>query len=354
MTGIELPEAGTYRVEVQSFAGASGGEYALAIESGAVHIAPSGEVAQALPSDGGTATVPVELNAGSSQAYVFTITEGDSLTVTTTAPELVIDIYSPSGLDIPLASGDPLLVPASDTFVMVIYARADTSGELTVNLGETVQEVVVVEQGEVAPDVSVRGTLAANEVQTYTFIPMLGGDYTVSLTSEDADKRYDPYLIVRNAAGEVIGSDDDSGGEFNALLEGLTLVGGEAITVEVHSFADQSSGDYLLVVVTDHVEQPPLIEGGELALDESATHTLELPGQQAEFTFTVAEAGLFNATLEGLKLPIVDIFDEDNTLVARGTGSIKDQMLEAGTYRVVVYDRLNRPGDFTLTMEVAE
>jgi hypothetical protein len=89
-------------------------------------------------------------------------------------------------------------------------------------------------------------------------------------------------------------------------------------------------------------------------LGQDLSSTLEFPSQQAEYSLDVAEAGLFNISVDGLKLPIIDIFDENDALVARGTASIKDQMLEAGTYRVLVYDRLNRTGDFTISTEEAQ
>ena len=168
------------------------------------------------------------------------------------------------------------------------------------------------------------------------------------------NKRYDPFIVLRDAAGNIFAEDDDSGGEFNALLENLTLIGDESVTIEVRSFADQSSGDYVLVVVSESVEEPPLIEGGTLTLGESASNALEFPGQQAEYSLDVAEAGQFNLSVDGLKLPIIDILDANDTLVARGTASIKDQMLEAGTYRVMIYDRLNQTGGFTLSVEAAE
>jgi hypothetical protein len=208
--------------------------------------------------------------------------------------------------------------------------------------------------GNAAADVPIRESLTENQMHTWIFTPMLDGEYTFSLSSEDADKRYDPFLVLRDAAGTILAQDDDSGGDFNALVEGLSLPGGQAVTVEVHSFAEQSSGDYLFVVVTDRVEEPPIIAGGPLVLGQDLSSTLEFPSQQAEYSLDVAEAGLFNISVDGLKLPIIDIFDENDALVARGTASIKDQMLEAGTYRVLVYDRLNRTGDFTISTEEAQ
>ena len=187
LVGVELPEEGTYRLEVQSFAGASSGDYVLALESGAVHIAPSGEMAQTLPTDSGSAAISIDLSAGESQAFVFSAAEGESLTVTSTASDLTVDLYSPSGLDQPLVSGEAATLAANDTYVIVLFASADTTDELQVILGEMVHELVIIEQGEIAADVPIRGTLGENEIQTWTFVPVMGGDYTFSLSSEDAE-----------------------------------------------------------------------------------------------------------------------------------------------------------------------
>lgn len=360
LVGAVMPVSGTYKVTVQSFAGTDSGDFLLALERGAVLFSPSGDIAQSLPFDGETAALGIELGAGKAVTYTFTAVAGQSLTINMATGTVGADLYGGEGaIEESLPLNTPFELPADGLYGLVLYSESGGGDALQVTLtsgaAPTAEPppLVITAKGEVAVDVPVRGTLQPNEVHTWTFFPLLDGEYSFLLNSEDASKRYDPALVILDAAGTVLGQDDDSGGEFNALVQNISLLSGQPVTIEVHSFADQSGGDYLLAVISETVVEPSIVQGGELQLGVAASGALEIPGQQAEFSFTVAAGGVFDFSLDGLKLPYIDLYDAENRLIGRGAAAVKGQALEEGTYRVVIYDRLNRSGEFTLIVEEA-
>ncbi|NJL94690.1 MAG: hypothetical protein HC915_13685 [Anaerolineae bacterium] len=152
----------------------------------------------------------------------------------------------------------------------------------------------------------------------------------------------------------MLAEDDDSGGAFNALVSSLTLAAGQTVTLEVSSFAGQSGGDYLLVIVPEALESADPIEGGALAVGEAVEGELRAAGQLAEYSLSLDEAATLTLTVEGLAVPTLDVLDADGALVARGAVKLEALKLDPGTYTVRVYDRLNRTGTFTLTITSAE
>jgi hypothetical protein len=350
LVGIELPEDGTYRIEVSSFDNLGGGDFVLVLDAGTVYFSPAGDPAQALVFENEVAT----LTTSGGDLYQFETVAGQTLSMNTAnPPDGFLALYSADGTveDI-LSTDSPHTIPTDGTYLL--YAVSSGDFELSLTSPVVVPEITVVAGDEVAVDVPVRGSVDANQVQTWTFKPVLDGVYTFLLNSADPAERYDPYLVLKDAAGNVLGQDDDSGGNFNALIEGVSLTGGTAVTLEVGSFAGQIGGDFVLAVVSESVVEPPLIEGGELAIGQAASNTLAMPSQQAQFSWNVPADGVFTLTLDGLKLPYIDVYAQDGELVGRGVARIDRLKLAAGSYRVVVYDRLNRTGDFTLTVETAE
>ncbi|MCL4877401.1 MAG: pre-peptidase C-terminal domain-containing protein [Anaerolineae bacterium] len=352
LVGFELPESGTYQVNVQNFAGASGSSFNLALQSGAVYLSPNGETAESLPLVDGQAALSLTLDAGKSRLYSFEAAQDNIFTVTTSGA-VSVEVYTAEGIDQVLQNGE-LIIPADGMYLLVAYALEPASAEIQISLfEEVVVTPVKTAGGLLAPDAPIRDTLQLGEQKQWTFAPLFSGDYSFVLNSEDVSGRFDPYLVVLDVEGNVIAEDDDSGGNFNAQISNLPVTGGTKLILEVRSFDNLSAGDYTLVVVTENLAEVSALEGGEIAVGDVRLNQLQA-GQQAEFTLSVEKTSLVNITVDGLTLPYMDVYTETGELVTRGAGSVKGLSLDAGTYRLVVYDRLNRGGNFSVRVNASE
>jgi hypothetical protein len=73
-----------------------------------------------------------------------------------------------------------------------------------------------------------------------------GGTLTISLDSIDVD----PFVAVLEEDLTVVATDDDSGGNFNALISDLLLAPGDYLIAANH-FSDGVTGDYTLTLVPE-------------------------------------------------------------------------------------------------------
>ena len=96
----------------------------------------------------------------------------------------------------------------------------------------------------------------ATPLMRYSFSGRAGQRISVRLRSDD----FDPYLLIEDAAGDTVASDDDGDGGLNALLEDFTLPQDGTYSIVVssweHLHVDDAlaSGDFTLAVWGDAIE----------------------------------------------------------------------------------------------------
>jgi hypothetical protein len=373
--GLTLPDTGDYTLVVSSFDGQTGGTFSLVALEGDTAISPSMEAVSPLILD---TPVEVLLGPNETRVYEFAGQAEQELTLRYQVSgdggmgiyDLDSELEEPIDPDLDYA----LLIPSDDRYFLIVYAIGETTVNFQASLsgGEiptpdtpvaTETPAPVVEVTPEAPSQSQAGLLLAdtprranvqrNQIQTWVFSPFLEGSYNFILNSEDPAGEFDPYLRILDVEGNVLAEDDDSGGNFNALVSGLALTANQTVLVEVRSFADQKGGDYFLIVVSQGgAAEPAIITGGAVLPGFPVENTLVQLRQQAEYTLILDKDGAYDFSLTGLKLPYLDIYDSTGTLIARGAGGLTAQELAAGQYRVVIFDRLNRTGSFRL--EVSE
>lgn len=377
LIGITLPESGTYRVVITSFAGVGAGDFVITLANGAFYLTPDGQTAQLIDLSSGSAVLTATLEGGATELYQFEAAQGQFLTVETASTDIGLYLYTPLNTgETQLESGTPTEIPETGTYLLLLYSPAGET--VDVEVGVSGDAVATTPQTDATPvpstntttspipdgatviagstlqaDTPVRGFINANEIQTWTFTPALTGEYSFVLNSDDRSGRYDPYLRILDANGAVLAEDDDSGGEFDAFIANLNLQANQPITIEVRGFAETSGGTFLLAVVTETTEAPPAIAGGVVIPGLYLDNALLLRGQQAEFNLIIQTDGVYNVAVNGLKLPYLDIYDAEGTLITRGAGIIPAQPLLAGNYRLVIYDRLGRTGSFRLSVAEA-
>jgi len=116
----------------------------------------------------------------------------------------------------------------------IILAEVDTRGEGVLTVSPSTQLTYTID-----------GTILRNVVrETYfSFTPDTTGTWIFS-TSQNGNS--DPYLWIMDSNGNIIASDDDSGGSLNAFIK-IELTAGETYTLRA-GFFGESEGQYLLTI----------------------------------------------------------------------------------------------------------
>jgi hypothetical protein len=143
----------------------------------------------------------------------------------------------------------------------------------------------VVAQAELDLGTTISGELETGESDPYTFEAEAGTTINISLTSDD----FDPYLTLTGTDGGEIATDDDSGGDRNALIVNLTLPETGTYTVVAASFNDQGEGTYKLALTQVVVES--------IAYGETITEDPAQGVPVTEYTFSGAATDQILVTL---------------------------------------------------------
>lgn len=84
--------------------------------------------------------------------------------------------------------------------------------------------------------------------QEHSFAFLPGRSYTIELNSDRGGSWFDPYLYLVDGMGQVVRSDDDSGGDLNARITGFVPSAGMNYRIIVSSFARGATGGYRLLI----------------------------------------------------------------------------------------------------------
>lgn len=99
--------------------------------------------------------------------------------------------------------------------------------------------------GPIAIDQTVFGAIdRGGDSDDWTFEASAG--QVVSVRAFDLSGALDPALELRDADGTIVAFDDDSGGDLNPLIDGVTLEAAGTYTIRVRSFSETATGSYRL------------------------------------------------------------------------------------------------------------
>lgn len=240
---VNIPADGTYTIVVTSFSGEPEGAFELSLTAVEISSIAVGDIV-----DGVANGVPVtyELALEEDNAIIIELVSPDFDTLLTVrnadGGTVVQDDDSGVNLNsflifVPPTTGDYTITANS------FGGAPDGSFTLSITVPETVATLVNTETEEVIEGGFVSGELG-KETASFTFDAVADADYIMILNSD----AFDPLVRLNDAAGNEIASDDDSGGNFNALLE---FTPSEAGTYEivVTSFDGTGTGAYDLTVV---------------------------------------------------------------------------------------------------------
>jgi len=203
---LTLEETGTFTINARAFGSSSEGAYTLSLEVAASNVIAYGE------------TVEAELFPGGN-LYSFDAQAGEFITILMTSEDFdtYLELYDPSG-DM-LATDDDSAgdLDSLITFTIqsdgrfVIMARAlSISGNGDFEISVTWATDTMIEYGQ-----TVEAELQIASGDRYAFTAVDGNTVRISLVSED----FDTFLELFNIQGELLASDDDSGGNLDSLIE---------------------------------------------------------------------------------------------------------------------------------------
>ncbi len=233
---------------------------------------------------------------------------------------------------------------------------------------------------------SIEGTVTADaEATAYSFEGSAGQRVTIDLTSS----AFDSYLTLRNEAGDDLISDDDSGGNLNALIEDFELPENGIYTILVGSYGGSVEGAFSLSVQEPGAGTEPTVEatpgstptmiptpenpvtpeppvGDSVLITIGETTSAAIPdgAGSATFVFDGVANQLVTITLEANGFDAyVQLLDGDGQVVAEdddSAGNLNAQITDAalpadGRYSIIASSFSgSASGDFTLTLGEAD
>lgn len=140
--------------------------------------------------------------------------------------------------------------------------------------------------GYVTYNRDISGTLSGpSEVDVYYFNTNSGDTVTISMVKTTSTSNLDSFIELKNAEGNLVGSNDDSGGDRNALLT-VTLSTTGTYYLYVHSYNYASAGDYMLRLSAAPGAE---ISAGWIALDSTKTEHIDPSNERHLYHFSVGD-----------------------------------------------------------------
>lgn len=220
-----------------------------------------------------------------------------------------------------------------------------------------------VEGGEIALGDTVTGEISDGTRVQYEFTAEENVAIDISVTG--VEEELDTVLRIYVAGNEDPAvENDDFGGGVGSGFSGLEIPADLPLIIEVAGFNDAQTGEFELSIGEFAPPEITLEEGGEIALGEQVTGTLE-EGLRVRYTFTPEEDGLVNISLgddlfvldtylrvylEGEEEPIAE--NDDIEPGVQTNSFIEDLEVTAGQTLIIEVGGFNDTavGDYTLTL----
>lgn len=203
----------------------------------------------------------------------------------------------------------------------------------------------------------------------FVFSGSAGEVFTITLTSDD----FDTFLTLQDTAGNVLATDDDRAGNFNARIEAFALPADGDYTILAGSYNGAGVGDFTLTLARAEIQTsptptaaPPTPEapGARLEIGATAAGTLTSAGPVERYTFEGRAGLVVTITLASTDFDAYLILENaegvalaaDDDSAGGSDARIAAFALPAdGLYTIVAGSYTNMGvGDFTLTLEALE
>jgi hypothetical protein len=334
---LRLDRSGTYYIHVSLYEGE--GDYQLSL---AVADEPSGggEIAYGESVEG-------TLYGGGAHEYQFRGESGDAISIGMSAFGSELDCYlellSPEGDTLAYdddsgGSVDALIeyfvLPADGLYRIIASDISGEAGEYELFL--RIAQLSI--EGTLVPDQTVSAALERGSRHHWLFDGEAGDFVTISMDALAKD--LDVYLEVYAPNGELMATDDDSGGDSNAAIIELELTDTGPHRVVARGYNDEQAGAYELTL-----EMVELTIQGTLVPDLPVTARVE-PGQRHNWLFEGQEGEVVSISMTAMETGLdsfLELFAPGGEQVATDDDSGGDSdaaildfhLPAAGTYRVI-------------------
>ena len=238
--GWRVPANGEYAIRVGGFGEEDGGPYTLMLVSGNTFVAPEawqqGTIVPGQPFEGrfdspaASHIWAVEAPAGYFSLEADTSQEGF----------LWVEVFDTEGEQFTAVEvGFPFELTEGQYYIVV----NGTEGQ-AYRLTFAPSEPPEANAGSIEIGQTIEQTLDAGAEDEWTFTGRAGQQISVTIQAE-----FDTVLTLRDADGNEVAFDDDSGEGLNSLLEGVILPNDGTYTIVVGSFAGRSGGAYTLTLI---------------------------------------------------------------------------------------------------------
>ena len=203
---------------------------------------------------------------------------------------------------------------------------------------QTPQPVVEKERGELAMDENREATLEGGTVDVWTFDNP--GNTLVNVDLQPKDALLDPYLVVKDAEGNIVAANDDrSSRGRGAGIEGLWLSKPGLYHFEVH--AKSGAGDYDLSLSSAKEEALQR----RIGYGETISDTLRGDSERHLWAFEGQAGDQISILMDGEQLDAyLELYAPDGTLLLRDDDSgggtdarIELTLPQSGTYYILAY-----------------
>ena len=143
------------------------------------------------------------------------------------------------------------------------------------------------------------GEIRINRSDEIEFTPDTSGGWVISTSNNGGS---DPYLELYDSRGNYLAYDDDSGGDYNALMI-VILNAGETYTIHA-GFYNSGEGTYMLNVAP----APMILAGGDTLRVDVTTRFVFIPRESGMWEFSTSD----NRSAD----PFLEIYDEDGNYMA--------------------------------------
>lgn len=305
-------------------------------------------------------TVEGELQSGEVVRFEFVGLADEQISIVVDAEfDSRISLYSTAAGNVPLTtlddsddSNDPRLdgftLQTDDTYLIDLdgFSSAD-EGRYTLTISE----------GELGNEGSSDQSLVSGQTVTAN-LPIAGegvhcfdglrGD----VISVRVSALFDTYLNVEDSAGNIIASDDESGGEGNPFLRLLTLPQDDTYCIVIRSFDPNQTGAYRVTLIVGLTDDAVSIENGAVmsqTLNDENERLFTFEAENGDQVSIFIESD-FDAALE-LRTAEGELLVEDDDSGGNFQPAISDvRLAETGTYYFIVTSFGEvEDGDFTVT-----
>ncbi|MFC1537709.1 DVUA0089 family protein, partial [Gemmatimonadota bacterium] len=268
-----LPSSGAYTIEITSYSENEVGEYQITLSAGldrsVTEISYGSSVSGSLELTDGSSR---QNSASFADDYTFTGSAGDTVVIdlASSAFDTYLYLYDQSGTLVAFnddheGTSRSLIIHTlslSGTYTIEVTSYGDNeTGEYRVDLSKYVnmfpdRSAIQISYGRVTT-----GSLSEIDGTSRSFIGHFADDYTFTGSAGDlvvidlTSSSFDTYLNLYDQDGSLVAYNDDYGGTMHSLIEDRLPTSG-TYTIEVTSYDNNATGDYLITLLGDEEINP--------------------------------------------------------------------------------------------------